>query len=159
MSVLGKESWRRLRNLSTRLQRSDELAARSVLPRHGQVRKEGPSRSVGETRHSSATPLPPTPCQPWAAESRREKSSCFGLISFLADKHVKIDVSVIFTISRAAAKEPLTWSACFSYFPIIVGPRGGPAILPTRGAIFCLYILMCEFRFLLCSSKRKKKHR
>lgn len=33
-----------------------------------------------------------------------KKSHCFRLISFLADKHVKIDVSVTFTISREAAK-------------------------------------------------------
>lgn len=35
-----------------------------------------------------------------------ENSNGFSLISFLADKHMKIDLSVIFTISRVAAKEP-----------------------------------------------------
>lgn len=120
-----------------------------MLPRHGQAWKEGPSRSAGEA----------ILCQPWAAEPRRETTNC--LTSFLADKLVKIDVSVIVMISRAAAKGPAephvgtkrghSVSAIFPW----TFPRVGASVLPTRGAISSLRILMREFRCFIVLIKKK----
>ena len=85
------------------------------MVRCGQTDQPGHSTGLGKTR--SPPPVPPTsPPLPALGNHillrKKKKSHCFSLASFLADEHVKIDVSVIFTISRVAAKLP-------------AGPRGG----------------------------------
>lgn len=63
----------------------------------------GQDETVPTTATFSSLPFSLSTGQPSPAV---KKSNCFSLDSFLADKHVKIDVSVIFTISGVAAKEP-----------------------------------------------------
>lgn len=72
--------------------------------------KERGAWSPQQARGMDSPPPAPPPSRSVSVgrgtESRSgRKSDCFSLASFLADKHVKIDVSVICTISRMAAKE------------------------------------------------------
>lgn len=105
-----------------------------------------------------ARPFSVSPGQPSPAGKR--PTNCIGLTSFLADKLVKIDVSVIVMISRAAAKGPTephvgtkrghSVSAIFPW----TFPRVGASVLPTRGAISSLRILMREFRCFIVLIKK-----
>lgn len=77
----------------------DRMNVQQDLCSQGTVRPGKRDRPGRRARPFSVSPAQPSP-------AGKRPTNCIGLTSFLADKLVKIDVSVIVMISRAAAKGP-----------------------------------------------------
>lgn len=131
---------------------------RLCLPKGGPMWKALLSRSAQRVRWD--TPVPPSPAFDSLSTPGNQvllRKNPITLV--LTDEHVKIDVSVIFTISRVAAKEPAgphvgtDVGSGHLVLSINTFPCGA-YVLPTR-AILSVYVIMHEFHFCCCCQREK----